>query len=618
METNAVLIPIGALFAGVLILLVANKALSTRAKGWLAFICGLVAMAGTLSLLPQVIQNGAVDLSLFDWDGSISFAYHVDGLSMVFALMASVIGTAILLYCIPYMAHEEGTTRFYALMLTFIAGLINLVFSANLLVAYVSWEIIGLCSYFLVGFWYKQTAAAQGARKVLIMTHIAGYGFLIGILLLAARSGSFMWTDPAVGASFSTGIFLLMLVAAMAKSVLFPINTWIPEAMNAPTPVSALLHSACYVKAGVYLIARMYSLQNPWGAGWNTLVLVISALTMLIGALFALKQTDLKRLLAYSTISQIGHIITALALGTPLGVAAGIFYVINHGLFKGTLFLVAGAVQHETGTRDMRKLGGLFSRMPATTIIWLIAAGAIVGVPLGNGFVAKWLLLDSALDAGSYVIVLVTWLTSVLTAFYMLKATVSTFFGQLPQDLEKKGVHDAAPAMRIGMGVLAGLCILFGVAPQILIGSVVVPAVKSLGFENVLQLSWLGLHTGTAGISVTLGAVVVLVAIVLGGLIFWISKPRPNATANVFTGGDPLVSPDEAVSSTDFTELVEEAVEPVYKVTDPDPVYLAIWSGIKAAAGWLDRIARKAGEERPLLAALALAVVVAAVIWLGA
>lgn len=618
METNAILIPVGALFAGVLILLIVGKALSVRAKGWLSFICGLAAMVGTLSLLPNVIQNGAVDWTLFNWDAGISFTYHVDGLSMVFALMATVIGSAILLYCIPYMAHEEGTTRFYALMLTFIAGLVNLVFSANLLVAYVSWEIIGLCSYFLVGFWYKQKAAAQGARKVLVMTHIAGYGFLIGILLLAARSGSLLWTDPAVGASFTTGIFLLMLVAAMAKSVLFPINTWIPEAMNAPTPVSALLHSACYVKAGVYLIARMYSMQNPWGAGWNTLVLVISALTMLIGALFALKQTDLKRLLAFSTISQIGHIITALALGTPLGVAAGIFYVINHGLFKGTLFLCAGAVQHETGTRDMRKLGGLSSRMPVTTALWLIAAGAIVGVPLGNGFVAKWLLLDSALDANSYVILLVTWLTSVITAFYMLKATVSTFFGQLPKELEAQHVHEVAPAMRIGMGILAGLSVLFGVAPQILIGSVVAPAVKSLGFENVLQLSWLGVHTGTAGISVTLGAIVLLAAIAIGALVFWISRPKPTAVAGVFTGGDPLVHADEAVSSTDFTELVEEAVEPVYKVTDPDPVYLGIWSGIKSVAGWLDGVARKTGEKSPLVAALVLAVVFAALIWLGA
>lgn len=618
METNAILIPMGALLAGVLILLITGKALSARAKGWLATLCGLAAMAGTLNLLPQVIRNGAVEWTLFNWDAGIPFTYHVDGLSMVFALMATVIGAAILLYCIPYMSHEEGTTRFYALMLTFIAGLVNLVFSANLLVAYVSWEIIGLCSYFLVGFWYKQTAAAQGARKVLVMTHVAGYGFLIGILILAVRSGSWLWTDPAVGAAFSTGVFLLILVAAMAKSVLFPLNTWIPEAMNAPTPVSALLHSACYVKAGVYLIARLYSLQNPWGTGLNTLVLVIGALTMLVGAFFALAQTDLKRLLAYSTISQIGHIVIGLALGTPLGVAAGIFYVINHGLFKGTLFLCAGAVQHETGTRDMRKLGGLASRMPVTTLIWLVAAGAIVGIPLGNGFVAKWLLLDSALDAGSYAIVLVTWLTSVVTSFYMLKATVSTFFGRLPQELEHKQVHEAAPAMRIGMGSLAALCLAFGIAPQILIANVVAPAVQSLGFENVLQVSWLGVRTGTAGISVTLGALVLLAAVLLGALVYWIIRPRPAQAANVFTGGDPLARADEAVSSTDFTDLVEDAVAPVYRLTDPDPFYLLIWRGIQSGAVWLDGFAGRLGEARPILATFVMAVLVAVAVWLGA
>lgn len=618
METNAILIPMGALLAGVSILLIAGKALTTRVKGWLATLCGLAAMVATLALLPQVIRNGAIEWTLFNWDAGIAFTYHVDGLSMVFALMATVIGTAILLYCIPYMSHEEGTTRFYALMLTFIAGLVNLVFSANLLVAYVSWEIIGLCSYFLVGFWYKQAAAARGARKVLVMTHVAGYGFLIGILVLATRSGSLLWTDPAVGAAFSTGIFLLILVAAMAKSVLFPLNTWIPEAMNAPTPVSALLHSACYVKAGVYLIARLYSLQNPWGTGLNTLVLVIGALTMLVGAFFALAQTDLKRLLAYSTISQIGHIIIGLALGTPLGVAAGIFYVINHGLFKGTLFLCAGAVQHETGTRDMRKLGGLSNRMPVTTLFWLIAAGAIVGIPLGNGFVAKWLLLDSALDAGNYAIVLVTWLTSVVTSFYMLKATVSTFFGQLPKELEQKQVHEVAPAMRVGMGVLAALCLAFGIAPQILISNVVVPAVRSLGFENILQVSWLGVHTGTAGISVTLGALVLLVAILLGALVFWVARPRTARVANVFTGGDPLVRADDTVSSTDFTDLVEEAIAPVYKLTDPDPLYLLIWRGIQSVAAWLDGFASRLGEARPLIATVVMVILVAAAIWLGA
>jgi multicomponent Na+:H+ antiporter subunit A len=291
----------------------------------------------------------------------------VDGLSLVFVLMATGIGTAILLYCVHYMAGEcEGATRFYALMLTFMAGLVNLVCSADLLLAYLSWEVIGLCSYFLVGFWYKDPAASDGARKVLVMTHLPGYALLVAILILFDRTGTFLWTDPAVRHAFTGGLFLLMLVAAMAKSVMFPLHTWIPEAMNAPTPVSALLHSACYVKAGVYLVARMYSLA-AWPAPWNTMVVALGCATMLVGALFALIQVDLKRLLAFSTISQLGYIITGLGLGTDLGIAAGIFYCVSHGLFKGTLFLCSGVVQHATGTRDLTRLGGLAARLPKTT-----------------------------------------------------------------------------------------------------------------------------------------------------------------------------------------------------------------------------------------------------------
>jgi multicomponent Na+:H+ antiporter subunit A len=202
------------------------------------------------------------------------------------------------------------------LMLTFIAGLIGLVSARSLIMVYLCWEIIGLCSYFLVGFWYNETAAVNGARKVLVMTHIPGYALLLAILLLYRDAGTFTWTDPAIAANFNTGIFLLILIAAMAKSVMFPVHTWIPEAMNAPTPVSALLHSACYVKAGVYLVARMYSIA-PWQPSWNVILLVIGCITMIVGALFALAQTDLKRLLAFSTISQLGYIMTAFGIGTP-------------------------------------------------------------------------------------------------------------------------------------------------------------------------------------------------------------------------------------------------------------------------------------------------------------
>ncbi|MEA4907511.1 MAG: NADH-quinone oxidoreductase subunit L [Anaerolineaceae bacterium] len=614
-----VLLPFVFLIAGILLELALGKLLSNQNKGRLAFIACLAALAGVLVQLPAIRAGATVQSTVSLWDNNTPLQVHLDGLSMVFALMATGIGSAILLYCIEYMAHEKaGVTRFYMLMLTFITGLVSLVYSGNLLLVYLSWEVIGLCSYFLVGFWYQESAAANGARKVLVMTHLPGYGLLAAILLLYHHTGTFLWTDPAIGAAFTTGIFLLMLVAAMAKSVMFPLHTWIPEAMNAPTPVSALLHSACYVKAGVYLIARMYSL-GAWPHSWNTLVLVIGCATILVGALFALVQTDLKRMLAYSTISQLGYIITGLGLGSNLGIAAGLFYCLSHGLFKGTLFLCAGAVQHATGTRDMRQLGGLATRMPGTARIWLVASAAIIGVPLTNGFVAKWLLLDAALEANQVFVVIIAWLVSVFTAFYMLKATVSTFYGEMPAWLQKKEIHDAGPAMLGGMGFLGGLSLFFGLAPQVLMQAVVAPAVSSLGFDWDVTLSWFGVQTTSAGVQVTLGAGIAVVALAAGWLVFALSRTPRTATVQavgLFTGGDPLPV-NAGVSVVDFADLADTNFAPLYRLTDPDRLYMALWDGIKNLAGWLNRLLLPAGEGHPLFAALIAALLALALIWLS-
>ncbi len=611
-----VALPLGVLGIGILLQLILNRVLTPLWKGWLAFFTGATALIGTLALLPTIIQGSSLEKTLFLWDQNIPLQYYVDGLSLVFALMATGIGSAILLYCVNYMAHEkESLTRFYVLMLTFIAGLVNLVISANLIGVYLSWEIIGLCSYFLVGFWYKENAAANGARKVLVMTHIPGYGLLAAILLIYHQSGSLLWTDPAVSAVFTTSIFVLMLVAAMAKSVMFPFHTWIPEAMNAPTPVSALLHSACYVKAGVYLIARMYSIVH-WPQAWNITVISLGCVTIIVGAIFALAQTDMKRLLAYSTISQLGYIITGLGIGTNLGIAAAIFYCLSHGLFKGTLFLCAGALQHSTGTRDMRKLGGLATRMPWTARIWLIAAAAIVGVPLTNGFVAKWLLLDAALDANLIIVVIVAWVVSVITAVYMLKATVSVFYGEMPVWLQKSEVHDAEPSMLTGMGILTGLCLLFGLAPQLLFKNLVVPAVGALNFNWDVTLTWLGLQTNSAGAQVTLGAGIALVAVCIGWLIYHLTRTaRGNQThAGVFTGGDPLPD-DYQMNAIDFTVVAESNLRPLYAITDPDPLYMSLWKWIKHFANWLEKSLRPISEKYPIQAATLLVVLLFIVVW---
>src|SRR5271166_1927530 len=313
---NPVFVPTSVLFAGALLQIVLAGILSRAAKGWLAFLIATIALLAVLAMMPAVIQGDILTATWFNWDTGIPLAFHVDGLSILFMLLGTGMGSAILLYSVGYMEEEtEGITRFYVLMLVFIGGFVILVCSANLLMMYFAWELIGLCSYFLVGFWYKQEAAVDGARKVLIMTHLAGYGLLAAIMLLYVRTGTFLWTDPAVGAAFSGTIVPLMIVAAMAKSVMYPLHTWIPEAMNAPTPVSALLHSACYVKAGAYLIARMYSIGS-WHGAFGNFLLLVGCLTMLIGVVFAMAQTDLKRLLAFHTVSQLGYVVTGLGLGT--------------------------------------------------------------------------------------------------------------------------------------------------------------------------------------------------------------------------------------------------------------------------------------------------------------
>ncbi len=243
----------------------------------------------------------------------------------------------------------------------FIGGFIALVYSANLFIFYLCWELVGLCSFSLVGFWYTNREAVNGARKVLLMTHIAGYGLLAAILVLYHRAGSALWTDPAVAHSFTGGIFALMLVALVAKSVQVPLHTWIPEAMAAPTPVSALLHAACYVTSGVYLAARMHSF-GAWPAAWGESLMWIGTVTMAVGVMYAMVQTDLKRMLAFSTVSQIGYMMMGLGIGTPLAITAGLLHCLNHGFFKGGLFLTAGSraarrrhARHEPARRPRRK-----------------------------------------------------------------------------------------------------------------------------------------------------------------------------------------------------------------------------------------------------------------------
>jgi multicomponent Na+:H+ antiporter subunit A len=587
-----VLAPLAALVTGVALQLLFAAVLSARAKGWLAFSTGLAALAGVVAAWREVFTGHALDVTFGRWDGPIQLAYHVDALSLLFALMSAGIGAAVLLYSVGYMDSEKGTTRFYSLMLLFIAGMIHLVYTADLFLLYFSWEFVGLCSFFLVGFWYRQTEAAYGARKVLTMTHLAGYGLFIAVLLLHLRTGTTLWTDSRVGPAFSTGIFVLVLTAVLAKSVQFPLYTWIPDAMAAPTPVSALLHAACYVKAGVYLIARLHTI-TPWPVSWGLMVSWLGAGTLLVGVLFALAQHDLKRLLAFHTVSQIGYMMLGLGLGTPLGIAAGLFHCLNHGLFKGALFLCAGAVQHSTGTRDMDQLGGLGRKMPHTLKIWLVAAGGIAGIPLLNGFVSKWLLYNAALEAHQPLLALIPWIGSILTVFSFLKATSGVFLGSEGAITEK--AHEASWTMLAGGGVLGAGCLLFGLAPQIAMTYLINPLLPAMGCRPLIGVSWLGFTAGDGLWLATGGLALSFIALGFGALVYWlpmgasVSAVAAGGAPSVFTGGERL-SPQGHLGASDFAYTIKESLAPFYRAFDVDRAWLALWHGLSRLASRLARL----------------------------
>ena len=619
-STLILMAPCSLLLGAALQILVARLC-SARAKGILAFLTCLPALFAVAGIAPAVRGGQSIDLHPLPWDGPLALVLHVDALSVLFAFMGACIGGLVLLYSIGYMAHDKSATRFYAIMLVFIGGFITLVYSANLFIFYLCWEVVGLCSFSLVGFWYTTREAVNGARKVLLMTHIAGYGLLAGILVLYHRAGSALWTDPAVAHQFTGGLFALMLVALVAKSVQVPLHTWIPEAMAAPTPVSALLHAACYVKAGVYLAARMHSF-GAWPAAWGESLMWIGTVTMAVGVMYAMVQTDLKRMLAFSTVSQIGYMMMGIGIGTPLAITAGLLHCLNHGFFKGGLFLTAGSVQHASGTRDMNKLGGLASKMPQTTLSWLIGVGSMMGIPLMSGFASKWMLYAAGLQAGWAVPTMVAWAASLGTVFLGVKATSAVFLG--PATENTKDAHESPPTMIWGMGILAAGSVVLGVAPQLAVNYFLNPILMALGMGTGVHVTWLGLSADAGSFSSTGGLVLALVSLVLGGAIYLVAyavRPASSGAAmagaggGVFTGGEPL-GEQGRLTAGDFSEIFQEHWHSFFRWTNVDRVYLGVWSGLQVVSRWLAVVVSWMERRAALLLVVFAAAIFALVRWI--
>ncbi len=403
----------------------------------------------TLFLFPS--SEPAIRIPLGKAFGELTFV--PDGLGILLTAIAAVVGSLAVIFSVDYMHGDEQLGRYYFMVLFFIGAMIGLVLSGNLLFTFFFWEITALCSYGLISFYNDDPKAVAAGIKALIITQVGGVGLLAGTLIAFANLGSFQIRDVLANASLLPSAALAwmgfsFLVAAAAKSAQFPFQTWLPDAMEAPTPVSALIHAATMVNAGIYLLARFYpAFQSV--PGWKTAVLLVGLISALIAAVSALIATDLKRALAYSTVSQLGYMVFSIGAGA---VFASQFHLLSHAVFKALLFLAAGSIIHSVGTRDMRRMGALGSKLPFARNVFIIGSLALAGVPILNGFWSKELILEAGLEHSPFWAYALMLLGAGLTAFYSFRIVWLVFFGK---EREYLSVHRAGTAMKVSLSILA-------------------------------------------------------------------------------------------------------------------------------------------------------------------
>lgn len=416
----------------------------------------------------------------FAWlpSAGLDLQLRLDGFSWMIAMLVSCMTTLIVWYARYYLKPSDCSARFFALMLAFQSAMLGVVLAGNLILLAICWELTTLTSFLLVGFWHHKPSARAGARLTLVMTGLGGLCLLAGLLLLGHAAGSMDLDVVLASGQQITAhplypvILVLILAGAFTKSAQFPFHFWLPQAMVAPTPVSALLHSATLVKMGVFLLARLH----PALAGtelWLYLVTCCGLITLAIGAWHAIFQQDLKGLLAYSTISHLGLITVLLGLGTPLALVAALFHLLNHALFKASLFMAAGIIDHESGTRDFRRLRGLWRFMPYTGALAIVASLAMAGVPFFNGFLSKEMFLSETLAVRDHALLqmmvpLVALLAGICAVAYSVRFVHDTFFTEPPQAL-RRVPHEPPRWMRLPIEVLLLLCLLVGILPNLTI-----------------------------------------------------------------------------------------------------------------------------------------------------
>jgi multicomponent K+:H+ antiporter subunit A len=461
------------------------------ASAWTAAIITLAALLLALEPLTDVF-GGTPLAAQWPWLPQAGLDVHLrmDGLAALFVLLILGIGLLVILYARYYLAERDPMGRFYGMLLLFMGAMLGIALSDHLLQLLVFWEVTSLSSFLLISYWHHNSDARRGARMALAVTGAGGLGMLAGFLLLGHIVGSYQISLILDAGAIIRAhplyvpMLILILLGAFTKSAQFPFHFWLPHAMAAPTPVSAYLHSATMVKAGVFLLARLYPALSGTDP-WFFLVGGIGLATLLFAAYIALFQHDLKGLLAYSTISHLGLITLLFGIDTPLAAVAGVFHIINHAIFKASLFMAAGIIDHETGTRDMRRINGLWKYMPHTATLAMVAASAMAGVPLLNGFLSKEMFFAetlhlSALGSMSWVLPAAATLAGVFAVAYSSRFIHDVFFNGEPIDLPKYPPHEPPRYMKIPVEILVTLCLLVGILPTFTVAPLLALAAASV------------------------------------------------------------------------------------------------------------------------------------------
>ena len=508
-------------FAGSLLAALMPTHARTAAAGWAALV-SLAALVWVALLFPT-LQTGQVLHEEYRWipSAGINFSVRMDGFAWMFAMLVTGIGLLVALYARYYMSKNDPVPRFFSFFLAFMGAMLGVVLSGNVVQLVFFWELTSLFSFMLIGYWYHRKDARRGARMALTVTGAGGLAMLAGMLMLGHIAGSYQ-LDVILGAGerirahpLYTPMLVLVLLGAFTKSAQFPFHVWLPRAMAAPTPVSAYLHSATMVKAGVFLLARLWPALSGTEQ-WFWLVGGAGVVTLVLGAYFAMFQNDLKGLLAYSTISHLGLITLLLGLNRDLAAVAAVFHIMNHATFKASLFMAAGIIDHETGTRDMRRLSGLWKAMPITGTLAFVASAAMAGVPLMNGFLSKEMFFAETVDLSStplldYGLPVAATLAGIFAVVYSMRFSVGVFLGPPARQLPLEP-HEPVRWMRVPIEILVLLCIVVGIFPQWSIGPALDVAARPVvggamppfslaiwhGFNKPLVMSLIALGGGIA------------------------------------------------------------------------------------------------------------------------